>query len=564
MSASFGAAATLNGWRNSKLLRRLQLAPVSTGTVVGARVAVTVGVALTQMAIFLGIGAAAFGLQLTGAWPAAIPLLVVGTLCFMSIGLLAGAVAKTTEGAVNMANFIVLPMAFLSGSFFPLDGAPQWLQVVSKLLPLWWLNEGMLDVMVRGEPASAVLLPMAVLGFFAVAGHRDRGQALPVGDHLGQAPPALVGEPVVAGREPPVAAGRLDDLGDRRELQVLRVLVDRVAGAQRLGDGSRWTTSPPAAAGTPATASRAPAAARPGSARRRGWRRGRPGTARRRSAPRRPRDRRPARGRCPRAGPRTAPARPSPRAPAPRSGPGAGSRTPGPPSRRTTNPPGRTAAPRPQPPGSRRARRQHCRARGPGRRPRAADWSRRRRARRCTTWPGPRAAGPAGRTRRRRCRGPTRTPPSVHRHRGSPAPARPRRVRWASWSVSVGAAVAAGSSSLPPLHPASRRTPAARPAVRRRRDSMAAVWTGQVTNACRSPRGRGSGAVRLRTQPTAAASWPSSWPPSSRWTSWPPSWRASSPRCPRRGTSSRPRRSAGGPRAGRRPRRRTWWRSGSS
>ena len=51
----------------------------------------------------------------------AIPLLVVGTLCFMSIGLLAGAVAKTTEGAVNMANFLVLPMAFLCGSFFPLE-----------------------------------------------------------------------------------------------------------------------------------------------------------------------------------------------------------------------------------------------------------------------------------------------------------------------------------------------------------------------------------------------------------------------------------------------------------
>ena len=38
MSASFGAAATLQGWRQTKLLRRLQLAPVSTRTVVGARV----------------------------------------------------------------------------------------------------------------------------------------------------------------------------------------------------------------------------------------------------------------------------------------------------------------------------------------------------------------------------------------------------------------------------------------------------------------------------------------------------------------------------------------------
>lgn len=168
MSASFGAAATLNGWRNSKLLRRLQLAPVSTGTLVGARVAVTVGIALTQTAIFLGLGAAAFGLTLTGAWPMAVPLLLVGTLCFMAIGLLAGAVAKTTEGAVNMANFLVLPMAFLSGSFFPLDGAPTWLQTISTLLPLRWLNDGMLDVMVRGEPWSAALVPMAVLAGFAL------------------------------------------------------------------------------------------------------------------------------------------------------------------------------------------------------------------------------------------------------------------------------------------------------------------------------------------------------------------------------------------------------------
>jgi ABC-2 type transport system permease protein len=95
-------------------------------------------------------------------------LLVVGTLCFMSLGLLAGAITKTTEGAVNAANFMVLPMAFLSGSFFPLDGAPDWLQRVSLALPLRHLNDGMLDVMVRGQAASAVLLPMGILAAFAV------------------------------------------------------------------------------------------------------------------------------------------------------------------------------------------------------------------------------------------------------------------------------------------------------------------------------------------------------------------------------------------------------------
>jgi len=129
---------------------------------------VTVLVALVQMTIFLGLGTVAFGLQLSGWWWAAIPLLVLGTLCFMSLGLLSGALARTAEGAVNLANFLVLPMAFLRGSFFPLDGAPGWLQFVSRLLPLRHLDDGMLDVMVRGQGPSAVLVPAAVLLGFTV------------------------------------------------------------------------------------------------------------------------------------------------------------------------------------------------------------------------------------------------------------------------------------------------------------------------------------------------------------------------------------------------------------
>jgi ABC-2 type transport system permease protein len=168
MSASFGAAATLQGWRQSMLLRRIQLSPVPTASVVGARVVVTILIALVQMAIFVGLGMAAFGLRLTGSWWMGLPLLVSGTLAFMSIGLLAGALARTAEGAVNLANFIVLPMAFLSGSFFPLDGAPGWLQGVSRALPLRHLNDGMLDVMVRGQGPVAALPPMGILLGFAL------------------------------------------------------------------------------------------------------------------------------------------------------------------------------------------------------------------------------------------------------------------------------------------------------------------------------------------------------------------------------------------------------------
>lgn len=171
MSAAFGAAATLQGWRQSKLLRRLRLAPTATSTIVGARVGVAIVIALVQTAIFLGLATVAFGMQLTGWWWLSVPLIVAGTLAFMSLGLLAGAIAKTQEGAVNLANFFVLPMAFLSGSFFPLDAAPRWLDVVSLLLPLRHLNEAMLDVLVRGQGPAATVVPMVILlGFALVVG----------------------------------------------------------------------------------------------------------------------------------------------------------------------------------------------------------------------------------------------------------------------------------------------------------------------------------------------------------------------------------------------------------
>ncbi len=222
MSAAFGAAATLQGWRQSKLLRRLQLAPVSTRTVVGARVAVTIGIALVQMAIFVGLGAAAFGLTLTGSWWMAIPTLVVGTLCFMAIGLLAGAVTTTTEGAVNAANFMVLPMAFLSGSFFPLDAAPAWLRAFANVLPLYHLNEGMLDVMVRGQGPSAALTPDRDPR--RVRGRRDarRCPALPVGDDLagvaGKRVPAGARSPIVSGVATPSRSLHARSPGSRRPL----------------------------------------------------------------------------------------------------------------------------------------------------------------------------------------------------------------------------------------------------------------------------------------------------------------------------------------------------------
>lgn len=171
MGATFNTALPLVSWRTTKLLRRLRLSPVRAISLVASRLVVSIIAALVQTALFLGVGVVVFGLKLSGSWWLAIPLILAGTLAFMAIGMIAGAVARTPEAAAGIANVIVLPMAFLSGSFIPLEGAPDWLLTTSKLLPLSHLNDGMLDVMVRGEGISAVWMPMLVLlGFTVVFG----------------------------------------------------------------------------------------------------------------------------------------------------------------------------------------------------------------------------------------------------------------------------------------------------------------------------------------------------------------------------------------------------------
>lgn len=166
--ATFGAASTLVGWRQKRLLRRLNLTPIRMSTVVSARLLVSLGIALVQTALFLVVATTFFGLQLHGSWWLSIPLVLAGTLAFLSIGLLAGAKVKSGETANALANLIVIPMAFLSGSFFPLSLAPAWLQKVSEVLPLRHLNDSMLDVMARGSGPLGVLPQFALLLGFAI------------------------------------------------------------------------------------------------------------------------------------------------------------------------------------------------------------------------------------------------------------------------------------------------------------------------------------------------------------------------------------------------------------
>jgi ABC-2 type transport system permease protein len=169
-SAVFSTALTLVTLRRKKILQRMRLSPIRAWEVVAARISMTMLMALTQTALFLVVATLPyFGLRLTGSWWLVIPLVMCGTLALMSLGLLIGSLTRTEESAGGLAQLLVLPMSFLSGSFFSLDNAPGWVQAVSYMMPLRYLVKGSEAVLSRGGGLSDALPTMGgMLAFTAV------------------------------------------------------------------------------------------------------------------------------------------------------------------------------------------------------------------------------------------------------------------------------------------------------------------------------------------------------------------------------------------------------------
>lgn len=147
-AAVFAVAFTLVNWRRDDILRLIWRTPTGTGAVVAARATVALGVGLVQAALFAGIALLpAFGLELTSTWPLALPVLVCGIAAFLALGLVVGTIADTPEAVGAIGNFVMVPMAFLSGAFYPMSMMPDWLGTVSKVLPLRYFNDGVAEAL---------------------------------------------------------------------------------------------------------------------------------------------------------------------------------------------------------------------------------------------------------------------------------------------------------------------------------------------------------------------------------------------------------------------------------
>jgi ABC-type multidrug transport system permease subunit len=91
--------------------------------------------------------------------------LLLNCFLFASLGVITGMIAKSHEDTSTYNNFFIMPMAFFTGTFFPVDRMPDVLRHVIYIFPLTHTN-----ILIRKAHMDAeALISLLVLLFYAVA-----------------------------------------------------------------------------------------------------------------------------------------------------------------------------------------------------------------------------------------------------------------------------------------------------------------------------------------------------------------------------------------------------------
>ncbi|VAW08807.1 hypothetical protein MNBD_ACTINO01-2508 [hydrothermal vent metagenome] len=139
VSASYTNIATTTAYqRDLGILKRVRGTPLPASVYMGGKILSAVEIAFLSVVVMMTIGVAFYGVEIYArTLPAVIVTFLVGVGTFAALGLLVAAVVPSGEGATAITNATLLPLAFISGVFFPSTGdSPAWLDTIANIFPL--------------------------------------------------------------------------------------------------------------------------------------------------------------------------------------------------------------------------------------------------------------------------------------------------------------------------------------------------------------------------------------------------------------------------------------------
>jgi ABC-2 type transport system permease protein len=156
-TAIFGSMSIM--WdREFGFLKEIQVAPISRASVAVGKALGGSTVAMLQASLLLLV-APLVGVTLSVSMVLAVlALMFLLAFALSGLGVAIASRMRSMEGFQVVINFVLMPILFLSGAFFPLQGLPPWLEALTRLDPAAYAVDALRRVILTtsGVPAEAV------------------------------------------------------------------------------------------------------------------------------------------------------------------------------------------------------------------------------------------------------------------------------------------------------------------------------------------------------------------------------------------------------------------------
>jgi ABC-2 type transport system permease protein len=171
MATTFSALAmNITFLRESGVLKRIHGTPLPTSAYIAGIAGNAVTNTALQVAAITSAGSLVFGLGWPDEWTALVVYVVIGVVCFASLGVALSHAIPNFDSAPAYVNAVFLPTIFISGVFYDAGDVPEFLRVIAEALPLKHLIDGLSGAMVDSQGLADNVAGLLVLLLWTGAG----------------------------------------------------------------------------------------------------------------------------------------------------------------------------------------------------------------------------------------------------------------------------------------------------------------------------------------------------------------------------------------------------------
>ena len=121
-----------------------------------------------QVAVILFFTVWVIGIHYLGSLALLLLIIAIMAIVGVNLGILASAFARTEFQVLQFIPLVVFPQVLLGGTFWAVADMPAFLQPFAYLMPLYYANVALRDVMLKGWGLAEIWPNLAILTGFGI------------------------------------------------------------------------------------------------------------------------------------------------------------------------------------------------------------------------------------------------------------------------------------------------------------------------------------------------------------------------------------------------------------